>query len=600
LKACGVAANAGYTSVLIEFQQDTMIPASLKRLLQAMKPHSGRLALALLTMGFTAATEPTLVWMLKILLDRGFAKPPTIPFWSVPVAIISLFIVRGVSTFTTTYLITWVSTRLLNEMRRSMFDRLLDVPLGFYNTRSVGQVINSMMFESQQVIEMIKNVLVNATLSGLTAIGLLGYLFYLNWRLTLVTLVLIPVTTVIIRISGKRLNMLTRRFLAINADMTQVLEETTRAHSVIKLFGGQEYERKRFEQRADDVRRYSIKMASTFAATVPITQTLTAIAVSIVIVIALIQATHGEQTPGEFVAFIMNMLMILAPLKKLAEVNGPLQRGLSASEAVFALVDAEGERTSGKLLGERAKGQLDFVDVGFTYAGAEKPALSSINLSVTPGETVAFVGMSGGGKTTLVNLVPEFQAVTSGEIRLDGLAIGQIALPSLRAQMAMVSQHVVLFDDTVRANIAYGDANPDPARVEAAARAAHLTDVIAGLPQGLDTVVGDNGNKLSGGQRQRLAIARAIYKDAPILILDEATSALDSESERMVQNALDELMQGRTTLVIAHRLSTIERADRIVVLVHGKIVEIGSHAELLARGGAYASLYHSQFEQEVA
>ncbi|HEX7641687.1 MAG TPA: lipid A export permease/ATP-binding protein MsbA [Burkholderiaceae bacterium] len=577
-----------------------MIPASLKRLLQAMKPHSGRLTLALLTMGFTAATEPTLVWMLKVLLDRGFAKPPTIPFWSVPVAIISLFIVRGVSTFTTTYLITWVSTRLLNEMRRSMFDRLLDVPLGYYNTRSVGQVINSMMFESQQVIEMIKNVLVNATLSGLTAIGLMGYLLYLNWRLTLITLVLIPVTTVIIRITGKRLNMLTKRFLAINADMTQVLEETTRAHQVIKLFGGQDYERKRFEQRADDVRRYSIKMASTFAATVPITQTLTAIAVSIVIVIALIQATHGEQTPGEFVAFITNMLMILAPLKKLAEVNGPLQRGLSASEAVFALVDAEGERTDGMVLSERSKGQLDFVDVGFTYPGAEKPALSNINLSITPGETVAFVGMSGGGKTTLVNLVPEFQAVTSGEIRLDGLAIGRIALPSLRAQMAMVSQHVVLFDDTVRANIAYGDTNPDLARVDAAARAAHLAEVIAGLPQGMDTMVGDNGNKLSGGQRQRLAIARAIYKDAPILILDEATSALDSESERMVQNALDELMQGRTTLVIAHRLSTIERADRIVVLVHGKIVEIGSHAELLAKGGAYASLYHSQFEQEVA
>ncbi len=577
-----------------------MIPASLKRLLQAMKPHTGRLVLALVTMAFTALTEPALVWMLKVLLDRGFAKPPTIPFWSVPVAVISLFIVRGVSTFTTTYLITWVSTRLLNEMRRSMFDRLLDVPLGFYNTKSVGQVINSMMFESQQVIEMIKNVLVNATLSGLTAIGLMGYLLYLNWRLTLVTLTLIPITTLIIRVTGKRLSMLTKRFLAINADMTQVLEETTRAHQVIKLFGGQDYERKRFEQRADEVRRYSIKMASTFAATVPITQTLTAVAVSIVIVIALIQATHGEQTTGEFVAFITNMLMILAPLKKLAEVNGPLQRGLSASDAVFALVDAEGERTDGKVLAERSKGRLDFVDVGFTYSGAERPALSNIDLSITPGETVAFVGMSGGGKTTLVNLVPEFQQVTSGEIRIDGEPIGKIALPSLRAQMAMVSQHVVLFDDTVRANIAYGDANPDPARVEAAARAAHLTEVIAGLPQGLDTQVGDNGNKLSGGQRQRLAIARAIYKDAPILILDEATSALDSESERMVQNALDELMQGRTTLVIAHRLSTVERADRIVVLVHGRIVEIGSHHELLAKGGAYANLYHSQFEKEVA
>ncbi len=577
-----------------------IIPTSLRRLLQSLKPHRVRIALALTGMAITASTEPTLVWMLKVLLDRGFAKPPTIPFWTVPVCVIGLFMVRGVSTFMTTYLITWVSTRLLNEMRRKMFERLLDVPLGFYNSTSVGQVINSMMFEAQQVIDMIKNVLVNAIRSSLTAIGLIGYLFYLNWKLTLVTVVLIPTISVIVRITGKRLSVLTQRYLAINAEMTQVLEETTRAHQVIKLFGGQNYERARFEQRADNLRSYSIKMASTFAATVPITQTLTAVAVSVVIVIALIQATQGQQTTGEFVAFITNMLMILAPLKQLAEVNGPLQRGLSASSAVFALVDAPVERTDGKTLSQRAKGRIDFVNVGFTYPGAERPALENINLTIMPGETVAFVGMSGGGKSTLVNLVPEFQAAGSGEIQLDGEAISALALPSLRAQMAMVSQHVVLFDDTVAANIAYGDTKPDPARIEAAAKAAHLTEVIAGLPQGLQTQVGDNGNRLSGGQRQRLAIARAIYKDAPILILDEATSALDSESERSVQAELDTLMKGRTTLVIAHRLSTIERASRIVVLVHGRIVEVGSHAELLEAGGAYASLYHSQFEKEVA
>lgn len=577
-----------------------IIPSSLKRLIQSLKPHRARIALALLGMAVTAATEPTLVWMLKVLLDRGFAKPPTIPFWSVPVCVIGLFIVRGVSTYVTTYLMTWVSTRLLNEMRRKMFDRLLDVPLGFYSSTSVGQVINSMMFEVQQVIDMIKNVLVNSIRSSLTAIGLIGYLFYLNWRLTLVTVVLIPTITVIVRVTGKRLSMLTQRYLAINAEMTQVLEETTRAHQVIKLFGGQEYERKRFEQRADNLRSYSIKMASTFAATVPITQTLTAIAVSVVIVIALYQATQGQQTTGEFVAFITNMLMILAPLKQLAEVNGPLQRGLSASNAVFSMIDAPGERTDGKVLTERAKGRIDFVDVCFTYPGAEKPALSNINLTIMPGETVAFVGMSGGGKSTLVHLVPEFRPTTSGEIRLDGEPITSLSLDSLRAQMAMVSQAVVLFDDTIAANIAYGDAHPDPARIEAAAKAAHLTEVIAGKPQGVNTMIGNNGDQLSGGQRQRLAIARAIYKDAPILILDEATSALDSESERSVQAELDALMEGRTTLVIAHRLSTIERADRIVVLVHGKIVEIGSHAELLAAGGAYASLYHSQFEQEAA
>jgi subfamily B ATP-binding cassette protein MsbA len=575
-------------------------PPNLKRLFQLLAPFQGRISLALIGMAVTASTEPTLVWMLKELLDRGFAKPPTIAFWMVPVCVIGLFVVRGVSTFATTYLMTWVSTRLLNDMRRKMFDRLLDVPLGFYASTSVGQVINSMMFEVQQVIDMIRNVIVNSIRSSLTALGLIGYLFYLNWQLTLVTVVLIPTITAIIRVTGKRLSVLTQRYLAINAEMTQVLEETTRAHQVIKLFGGQDYERTRFEQRADKLRSYSMKMSATFAATVPITQTLTSVAVSVVIVIALVQAMHGHQTTGEFVAFITNMLMILTPLKQLAEINGPLQRGLSASDAVFNMIDAPSERTDGKVLAQRATGRIDFVDVGFTYPGAEKPALSHINLTVMPGETVAFVGMSGGGKSTLVNLVPEFQAASSGEIRLDGEPIGQLALHSLRAQMAMVSQHVVLFDDTVTANIAYGDTHPDPARVAAAVKAAHLTEVIDGLQQGLDTLIGDNGNRLSGGQRQRLAIARAIYKDAPILILDEATSALDTESERAVQGALDDLMRDRTTLVIAHRLSTIERASRIVVLVHGEIVEIGTHAELLAKSGAYANLYHLQFEKEAA
>jgi ATP-binding cassette, subfamily B, bacterial MsbA len=574
------------------------LPLHLTRLLRMAVPYKGRLALALLGMALTATTEPALAAMMKILLDKGFTGKPTFSLWAVPAFVIGIFVVRGFSTFLTSYMLTWVSTRLLNDLRQQMFNRLLDVPLGFYASTSVGRVINSIMFEVQQIIDMIRNVFTSMIRDTLTVAGLLGYLLWLNPALTVVTLVLIPLIAVVVRLTGKRLRKLTDNYLTINAELTQVIEETTRAQQVIKIFGGHAYERTRFERRADKLRSYSIRMANTFAATVPITQVMTACAVSLVIVIALLQASHGETTVGSFASFITAMLMLLTPLKHMAEVNGPLQRGLAASEAVFKLIDATPERTSGKTLARRASGKLDFMNVGFSYPGQTQPALSNIQLTVQPGETVAFVGMSGGGKSTLVNLVPDFYSVTAGEIRLDGEAIEQIALPSLRAQIAMVSQNVVLFDDTVAANIAYGDAAPDRARIEAAARAAHLNDVIAGLPQGLETLIGDNGSRLSGGQRQRLAIARAIYKDAPILILDEATSALDTESERAVQAALDELMRGRTTLVIAHRLSTIERADRIVVLVDGHIVETGSHAELLEKNGVYANLYHLQFAKE--
>ena len=575
------------------------LPPHLKRLLGMTGPYRGHIALAMLGMLMTAATEPTLAALMKALLDKGFTGKLTFSLWLVPGAVIGIFVFRGFSTFMTTYMMQWATTRLLNRLRQLMFNRILDVAIGFYADNPVGRVINSMMFEVQQIIDMIRNVLTSMIRDSLTVIGLLGYLFYLNWQLTLVAIVLLPLIAVIVRMTGRRLRSLTKAYLQINGELTQVIEETTRAQQVIKVFGGQQYERDRFDERAERLRRYSMKMSSTFAATVPITQVLAACALSIVIVIALIQTNQNQTTIGGFVSFITAMLMLITPLKHLAEVNGPLQRGLAAAEAVFALIDASPERTGGARLKQRAAGRLDFIDVGFTYPGQQQPALGRIDLQILPGETVAFVGMSGGGKSTLVNLVPNFYSVDRGEIRLDGQPIESIALESLRAQMAMVSQNVVLFDDTVAANIAYGDANPDRQRIIAAARAAHLEQMIAQLPQGLDTQVGDNGSRLSGGQRQRMAIARAIYKDAPILILDEATSALDSESERAVQAALDKLMQGRTTLVIAHRLSTIERASRIVVLVGGEIVEIGTHAQLLAKSGAYANLYQLQFAGEM-
>ncbi len=563
-------------------------------------PYKGRLALALLGMIITAATEPLLVAMMKSLIDHGFKADRPFPLWFVPAGLIGVFVLRGASTFLTSYMMTWVSTRLLNRLRGDAFARMLDVPIGFYSTRSVGEVINAMMFEVQQIVETVKGTAVSLIRDTLTVIGLMGYLLYLNWRLTLITLVLLPLIAWIVRVTGKRLRHLNTTYLAINAELTQVVEETTRAQQVIKIFGGQAFERRRFEERAERLRGYAMRLIKTFALTSPITQVIAACGLSVVIVIALVQAGNNETSVGGFVSFITAMLMLLTPLKRLAELNGPLQRGMAAADSVFSLIDAQPERTGGKALTRRARGRIEFAAVGFSYPGREEEALAEVNLVIEPGQTVAFVGMSGGGKSTLVNLVPGFYAPTRGEVRLDGESIEAITLASLREQIAMVSQNVVLFDDTVAANIAYGDAAPERARIEAAARAAHLEDVILALPEGYDTPIGDNGSKLSGGQRQRLAIARAIYKNAPILILDEATSALDTESERAVQAALDELMRGRTTLVIAHRLSTIERADRIVVLVGGRVVESGTHVELLERNGAYANLYHLQFEKETS
>ncbi|PHV48970.1 lipid A export permease/ATP-binding protein MsbA [Janthinobacterium sp. BJB301] len=577
-----------------------MLTPDLKRLTALHAPYKKHLALALLAMVVTAATEPLLPYALKLLLDNGFGGKVNFSFWLVPLIVIGIFAMRGASTFASSYLMSYVSTRILNELRRRMFASMLNLPIDFYNTHTVGKVINSIMFEVQQIIEMVTKVFTSIVRSSLTVLGLLAWLLYLNWVLTLVTLVLLPLLTIVVRTTGKRLKKLNRDSLAVNAELTQVIEETTRAQQVIKIFGGQDYEKSRFEERAEQLRRYSMRMTTTFSATVPITQVITAAAVALVIVMALFQSEQGQITVGGFVSFITAMLMLLTPLKQLAEVNGPLQRGMAAAEEVFQLIDKTPERTGGKPLAGRSKGRIEFRDVSFAYPGHQEPALRHIDLSIAPGQTIAFVGMSGGGKSTLVSLLPGFYSASSGEILLDGQNIDAIALTSLRSQIAMVSQQVVLFDDTLAANIAYGDATPDRQRIEAAAAAAFLSDVIDGLPDGLETRLGDNGSRLSGGQRQRVAIARAIYKDAPILILDEATSALDTEAERAVQAALEHLMQGKTTLVIAHRLSTIERADRIVVLSHGKIMETGSHQQLLDANGAYANLHRLQFSQQVA
>ncbi len=566
------------------------------RLLRYVAPYWRMFALSILTMVLVASTEPLFPALMKPLLDGSFVNKDATTIRYIPFALVGLFLVRGVFGFASDYALSWVANRVVYDLRAEMFGRLVNLPTRYYDDASSGALISKLSYDVTGVTAAATTVLTVMVRDSLTVVGLLGWMFYLDWKLSLITLVIGPIIAVVIQSFSGRLRQVSRNAQFAMGDITHVLDEAIECHKVVKVFGGQEYEQRHFGAAIRRMRDFAMRQTIAAGASVPLVQVLAAIAVAVIVFYSTRQTGTGGVTVGSFVSFMTATLMLLTPLKHLTGVNSSLQRGLAAAESVFAVIDEEPEEDSGTQVLARAQGRIDFEHLCFSYPNASRPALDDVSLTIAAGETVALVGGSGGGKTTLANLIPRFYQPSAGRILLDGIDTQTLTLASLRANLALVSQDVVLFNDTVAANIAYGPlSGASEAAIAAAAEAAHAMEFIREMPQGLQTMIGENGVRLSGGQRQRLAIARALLKNAPVLILDEATSALDTESERVVQAALETLMQGRTTLIIAHRLSTIEKANRIVVLQKGRVAEVGSHAELLAHDGLYAHLYKIQF-----
>ena len=556
------------------------------------KPY-GMWLLAICATVVLSMTEPLIPALLQPLLDKGFQQGD-LALWMVPLALILLFGVRGLAGFIAQMALAKVTNRGLLTLRRAMFEKLLDAQMSLFGRQSSSALANMLVYEVQTGSVLLVNALMTLTRDSLSLMALVGYLMYLNWKLTLIVTCLFPAVAIVMRALSRRLYRLTRDSQEATDALAYVVEENVLAHRDVRLQAAQASQAGRFTQLGEALLRLSMKSTAASAAMTPLTQMLAAIALSAVISVALVQSAGQSTSVGSFVAFVTAMLMLVAPIKHLSELASPITRGLAGMERGLDLIATTPSESGGSFVKPRALGCLSFRQASVSYPDSTSAALDQFSLDVKPGEIIALVGASGSGKTTLVSLLPRFIELSAGSIELDDHALTDWNLQALRAQFAFVSQHVLMLNDSIAVNVALGQAM-DRDRVARCMAAANLADLITELPQGIDTVVGHNAMQLSGGQRQRLAIARALYKDAPILILDEATSALDAESERAVQEALRHLMQQRTTLVIAHRLSTIQHAHRIVVMDKGQVVESGTHVQLLALQGTYSQLYRLGF-----
>lgn len=573
--------------------------AIYKRLLSYVKPYWKAFVLSLIGMLFVASTEVGFAALIKPMLDGTFVERDPFYITFIPFALIGIFLLRGLGSFSVSYCMAWVARHVIRDLRGEMFGQLLRLPTHYYDEHPSGKLISKMIYDVESVSEASSRAITILVQDSLTLIGLLCWMFYLNWQLSLLFLTVGPILSLMVVYVNKRIREISRRLQASVGDITHVAQETVEGQRVVKIFGGQGYEKQRFFDANQKNRQQNMKIVVTQATSVPVVQLVAAILLACIIYLASPTGAEDDISVGAFMSFIAAVLMLFSPLKRLTTVNAVLQRGIVGAESIFGLLDHESEKNLGTQTIDKVEGNITYRKVNFSYEQSKGDVLQDISLDISAGETVAFVGRSGSGKTTLVSLLPRFYNIDNGTIEVDGLSIDSIELNNLRSHIALVSQDITLFNDTISHNIAYGGMyDASHKAIKAAAQSAFALDFIEKLPQGFDTIVGEKGMMLSGGQRQRLAIARAILKDAPILILDEATSALDSESEKHIQAALDGLMENRTTLVIAHRLSTIENADKIVVMDAGAIVEIGNHQSLMEKQGHYAALHNIQFGED--